>query len=129
MNQINSITELKAAIHLLEIKRADEEKLLREQFKTTAESLKPINLIKHTLSELTTSPEVKENLLSTVIGLATGYISKRIVIGSTHNPIKQFLGYVLQLGVTGIASKNAGDIKSVVGGLIGKIFRKKTLSS
>ena len=126
MNQINSITDLKAAIHLLETKRAIEEQLLREQLKITAESLKPVNLIKHTLSELTTSPEIKESLLSTLIGLATGYLSKKIIIGSTHNPIKQFLGYVLQLGVTGIASKNAGDIKSVVGGLISKFFRKKT---
>lgn len=126
MNQINYISDLKAAIHLLEIKQANEKQLLREQLKITAESLKPVNLVKHTLSELTTSPEIKESLLSTVIGLATGYLSKKIIIGSTHNPIKQFLGYILQLGVTGVASKNADDIKSVISGLIGKIFRKKT---
>ena len=126
MNQINSITDLKAAIDLLEIKQVNEKQLLREQIKITAESLKPVNLVKHALSELTTSPEIKESMLSTVIGLATGYLSKKIIIGSTHNPIKQFLGFVLQLGVTGVASKNADDIKSVVGGLISKIFRKKS---
>jgi hypothetical protein len=56
----------------------------------------------------------------------TGYLSKKIVIGSTNNPIKQILGYALQLGVTGVASKNADDIKSVVGGFISKIFSKRT---
>jgi len=126
MNPINSITDLKAAIHLLEIKQAKEKQLLREQIKITAESIKPVNLVKQALSELTTSAEIKESLLSTVIGLATGYLSKKIIIGSTHNPIKQFLGFVLQLGVTGVASKNADDIKSLVGGLISKIFRKKS---
>jgi hypothetical protein len=126
MNQINSIANLKAAIRLLEIKQADEKQLLREQLKITTESLKPINLIKHTLIELTTLPEIKESLLNTVIGLVTGYLSKKIVIGSTHNPIKQILGYALQLGVTGVASKNADDIKSVVGGFISKIFSKRT---
>lgn len=126
MNQINSIANLKAAILLLEIKQADEKQLLREQLKITTESLKPINLIKHTLIELTTLPEIKESLLNTVIGLVTGYLSKKIVIGSTNNPIKQILGYALQLGVTGVASKNADDIKSVVGGFISKIFSKRT---
>jgi hypothetical protein len=126
MNQINSIANLKAAILLLEIKQADEKQLLREQLKITTESLKPINLIKHTLIELTTLPEIKESLLNTVIGLVTGYLSKKIVIGSTHNPIKQILGYALQLGVTGVASKNADDIKSVLGGFISKIFSKRT---
>jgi hypothetical protein len=126
MTQINSIANLKAAILLLEIKQADEKQLLREQLKITTESLKPINLIKHTLIELTTLPEIKESLLNTVIGLVTGYLSKKIVIGSTNNPIKQILGYALQLGVTGVASKNADDIKSVVGGFISKIFSKRT---
>jgi len=126
MNQINSIANLKAAIRLLEIKQADEKQLLREQLKITTESLKPINLIKHTLIELTTLPEIKESLLNTVIGLVTGYLSKKIVIGSTHNPIKQILGYALQLGVTGVASKNADDIKSVLGRFISKIFSKRT---
>jgi hypothetical protein len=126
MNQINSIANLKAAIRLLEIKQADEKQLLREQLKITTESLKPINLIKHTLIELTTLPEIKESLLNTVIGLVTGYLSKKIVIGSTHNPIKQILGYALQLGVTDVASKNADDIKSVLGRFISKIFSKRT---
>lgn len=124
MGKITSLIELKESIFLLEIKKANEARLLKEQFMTTYESIKPVNLIKNSISELITSPALKEGLLNTTLSLAAGYLSKRVVVGSTHNPLKQLLGTFLQMGVTNIVSKNTDGIKSSVMSLINNFLSK-----
>ena len=126
MQKVTSILELRTAIRQLEIKQANEQVLLKEQFKTTYESLKPINLIKNTLKELTTVPDLKGQLLNTTASLAAGYFSKKAVVGETNSPIKQILGTLLQMGVTSIVSKNADGIKSKVMQIIKEGFNKKS---
>ena len=59
MGTITNITELNAAILLLENKQAQEAILLKEQFNLTYESIKPINFIRSTLKELVTAPDFK----------------------------------------------------------------------
>lgn len=125
MNTITSIAALRESIVLLEIKQANEAALLKEQIKFTYENLKPVNLIKNTLSELTSDPDVKGKILNAALGLAAGFVSKKVVIGVAQTPLKQLLGTVLQIAVTGIVAKNTGGIKSVAQNLIKKIFSKK----
>ena len=125
MDKITNTTELKQAILLLEAKQTLEGGMLKEQFKITYESIRPINLIKSTLSELTADPGFKNDLLNTSISLAAGYFSKKLAIGSTNNPFKQILGSFLQMGVTSIVSKNSDGIKSTVLNLIQTLFAKK----
>lgn len=125
MQKITSITELKSAIQELEYKQEIEWPLLKEQFLDTYESIKPINLIKNTLSDLTTAPDLKGDLINTTLSLAVGFISKKLAIGSTQNPIKQILGTLLQMGVTNIVSKNADSIRSSTMNIINTVFSKK----
>ena len=127
MDKITNTTELNQAILLLEAKQTLEGCILKEQFKITYESLKPINLIKSTISELAASPDFKNDLLNTTLSLAAGYLSKKVAIGSTNNPFKQILGTILQMGVTNVVSKNADGIKSTVLNLIHALFAKKEL--
>jgi hypothetical protein len=125
MEKITSIQELKKAIVLLEIKQANEGALLKEQLMETYESLKPVNLIKKSLSDLTTSPDFRDDLLGTTMSLVAGFLSKKAVVGSTHNPIKNVLGTILQIGVTNLVSKNSDGIKAVGMKLINSFFHKK----
>lgn len=124
METINNASELKKAIQLLEIKQKEEGLVLKEQCKVTYESLKPINLLKTTLKDLIT-PDLTGTLINSSLSLAAGYVSKKAVIGSTHNPLKQLLGTVLQMGVTSLVSKNTDGIKSLVTNIIGSFLKKK----
>jgi hypothetical protein len=126
MEKITSQEELRESIILLEIKQASQKKLLKEQFMITYESVKPVNLIKNKFNDIVSSPNLKENLLNAALSLAAGYLSKKVIIGSTQNPLKQLFGTLLQVGVTGIVSKNSDGIKSTAMDIIGKILRKKT---
>ena len=125
MEKITNITELNAAILLLENKQYEEELLLKEQFKITYESLKPLNFIRSTFKELVTAPDFKEDLFNTSISLAVGYFSKKLAVGSTNNPFKQILGSFLQMGVTSIVSKNSDNIRTKFMDIVSILFQKK----
>ena len=125
MVKITSMTELRESILQLEIKQIEEQRLLKEQFVITYDRMKPVNLIKNSIKDLITSSDLKDNLFSTALGLAAGYLSKKAAVGSTHNPIKQILGAFLQLGVTNVVTKNSGEIKDVLLSLISSYLPKK----
>ncbi|HEY0030150.1 MAG TPA: hypothetical protein VGC65_05285 [Bacteroidia bacterium] len=129
MKKITTVEELKASILLLETKQANEGLLLKAQFKITYENLRPVNLIKNTISDLVNGPDLKANLLTTTLSMAAGYLSKKAVIGSTHNPLKQVFGSLLQMGVTSLVSKNSDGIKSVMMQLLNSFTNKKDRAS
>lgn len=128
MTKVDSIEQLKQRIAVLTIQQANDERLLKEQFKTSFDAIKPANLIKNTFHELSQSPDFKDDLLNTAMGIASGYVSKKLVVGDSQNPIKQILGMLLQVVITSIVSKNADGIKSIVTLLIDKLTSKKESS-
>ncbi len=77
------------------------------------ENLKPINIIKKVFKETVALPEIKSGLLTNVIGVASGFVAKKIVIGNTHNPIRKFLGAMLERLVASKVSKKINDVKEI----------------
>jgi hypothetical protein len=129
MKNINSAIALKNAIILLEADQAVKERLLKEHVYLTFESLKPVNLLRSSLRDISTTPDLINNLLGTSVGLASGFISKKIFVGASGNMIRKLLGVVLQLGVTNIVAQNPEAIKSFVQVIINRFFhREKTKS-
>jgi len=126
MENITSVIELKNAIQRLKVEQAIDEQLLKEQFYITFESLKPINLLRSTIYDITTTPHLTDGILGTATGLLTGYLSRKIVtIGASGNLIRRLLGVVLQLGVTNVVSQNPDSIKSVGQYIYHHIVRRK----
>lgn len=101
---------LEEAIVLLENKQAMELRLLKEQFQTTYESLKPINLIKSTFKEVGASPDLKKDILNTAVGLATGYLTKNPVSSLAGAPVKKMLGTIAKFALAKLVSTNSDKI-------------------
>jgi hypothetical protein len=129
MEPITSIADLKNAIQILEFEKAIKEQELKEEVYHIYENLKPVNLIKHTLSEVASSPYLIDNILGATVGLASGYISKKIAVGRSHNLIRKIFGAVLQFGVTNIVAQNADTIKSVGQSMYQHFRNKKEVNS
>jgi hypothetical protein len=106
MKNSTEVDELKNKIALLYLQQERDLLLLKEQFCNTCENLKPINLIKNTFKEVVASPSIKNTLVKNAIGLATGYLSKKLLIGSSHNPIKKVLGTVLEFVVANVVANS-----------------------
>jgi hypothetical protein len=112
MKKINQTDLLNETIIRLENRQTLELYALKEQFELTYESLKPLNLIKSAFTEMTTSPNIKGNIINNVIGIATGYLTKKVLVGSTHNPFKKILGTLLQFVITNVATKHSNTLQS-----------------
>lgn len=121
MHHLDPTTELKDRILLLEHKRAAELNLLRAQFKYTAESLKPSNIIKSALRETDNSPGLMDKMIGAVMGLIAGYLAKKILTGESKNLFKKVFGVLIQVVVTNLVAKNSEFIKSAGRNLAKKI--------
>lgn len=110
MEKVNLDDFVKAEIYRLKLKQKLELASLKSQLHTTFEQLKPINLLKQTFSEVSESPEMKSQLLNSGIGLLTGYLSKKLMIGNTSNPIKNILGTIVEFIIANVVAKYSESI-------------------
>lgn len=111
MRKVHSESDLKSAIAHLENKQNEERKALRQQFDITYESIKPVNLLKNTLKEAASNVEIRESLFVMVVGITTGYLSKKIFIGTSHSPLKKLIGAALLFGVTNVVARHPETVK------------------
>jgi len=125
MQNITTSTELKNAIQLLEAEQVFNGQLLKEQFYLTYESFKPVNLLKNTLKDMASSPNLINNILGAAIGLGTGFLSKKIVVGGSGNIFRKLLGSIIQLGVTNAVTQHPDAIISLGQFIFQQIFHKK----
>jgi hypothetical protein len=124
MENITTTEELKNAIELLEFEQTNNWQLVKEELFEAFEGLKPLNLIKNTISEATSSPNLIDNVLGVTVGLASGFVSRKIVIGRSVNVIRNLIGSALQFVVTSVVARNPDSIKTV-GQTIFQLFRRK----
>jgi hypothetical protein len=124
MENINSVVLLKEAIINLEITKIEQGKLIKEKFNTIRENLKPANVIRDTFDEVTSSPNLRSNILGAILGLGAGYFSKRLVAGTTGKPFRRILGNVLQMGITAVVAK-PHLLQSLGQTIFKRVFTKK----
>lgn len=113
MQKINTERNLMETIIELENKRAYDGQILKEHLLCTYESFKPVNLMRSVIKDVASSGELRDNLLNTGVGLAAGYISRKLFVGTSHCPIKKLLGNALMFGISNFISKNPETIKSL----------------
>jgi hypothetical protein len=129
MQKITSSTDLKDAILLLEERRSFQGQVLKEDFFVIVESIKPVNIIRNTFSEVVSSPDLIGSILSTTLGLTAGFLSKRTLIGASGNLFKKLFGTLLQLGVTTLFVRNPGTVKSISQNILQRFLSKKETAS
>jgi len=125
MENIQNAADLKAAIAELTIQRATDLFLLKEEFLLTKEKFKLSNIIKSGFKEVTSTPNIATNIMNAAVGLTTGFVTKKILIGKTINPLKKMLGMLMEVFVANKVMSNADTLKSVGSVLLKKILSKK----
>ncbi|MFZ2286097.1 MAG: hypothetical protein WAV93_03840 [Bacteroidales bacterium] len=129
MQTIKSAAGLKKAIQLLEAEHSVNGKLLKAQFYSTYETFKPVNLLRSTLHDITSSPNLIDNILGTTLGLATGLFSNLVFKGLAGPGLRRVVSPVLQSGVTSFISQHTGSLRSMGEIALLRIFRNKRLKS
>lgn len=125
MKQINSATDLREAIDELERKRISQEWEIKDEYLGLLESLRPSNLVRQAFQDVFSSPSARNNLIGSAIGLGSGLLSRKLLVGRSSNAIRKTIGSIVQFGVAGLIAKNAEKIKARGAELIGRIFGGK----
>lgn len=123
MDKINTYKELKTTIADLENKHSQEVSRVKTDFSVKMESLRPTNLLKGMYDSLSQSSTLKDEISSTTIGLITGYVSKKIFMGTSHSPVRKLASNLVMIGVTYIVTKHPEEVK-LAGRSVFKFFAK-----
>lgn len=124
MQKITTAESLKVSILLLERGKIEDEKLLIEQFTIAIDSLKPINFLRKVIKEMTTPSGLKDEVIQTVTALISGYLSRKMLVRSSRNPLLRLGGMFVQYSVTRFFTKNAETIEALGIYFIKKLFGK-----
>jgi hypothetical protein len=129
MQRITTIKELRYEIESLQADQVIKGQLLKEQLYITYESLKPINLLRRTFKDLTSSQYLIDDIPGTLMGMVSGYLSKKIITGNSANIFRKLIGSFLQFGVTNVVAKNSDIIKNVGMSVFEHFLNKKVMKS
>ena len=133
MKKENAIDILNRDILLLEAKRNEQFLDLKEEMLQTIESLKPVNFIKNVFKSATESPEITNGFSKAALGVTSGHLIKKLLFGSSLNPLKRMAGIAVQAIVTNLVSNNTEKIQESGKGIFNTLkslitSKKKTTS-
>jgi hypothetical protein len=120
---ITNCAELSEAIAELELKAAAQKQDIQETFQTVLHNLTPVNLIRNGVRSVF-SGEHKEGLINALLGLGSGFLSRKLILGKTNGFVGKTIGKAIQWGMAGLVSNNAEKIKEKAGGIIDRLFKK-----
>ncbi|MEJ8844760.1 hypothetical protein WG954_20365 [Lacibacter sp. H375] len=127
MSIIITEADLIDAIEKAEQKRKKDAAIVVEEFNEALLSLKPVNVLKNIFTEITSSGELKDNLVNTSAGMAAGYAAKMLVAGKSPGLVRKIAGNAVLFGISNVVSRNPETIK-LIGNtilLFGKQLLKK----
>lgn len=114
IQHFSTVAELRLAIQQLEIKQANEWPPLKEQLLTMAESLKPRHILKGTIKEIFSAPDLKILAANSTVGLAAGLAANYFFPAKLANRLTKLITGAI-VGVTSIRSfiRSGKRIKSI----------------
>lgn len=116
---------LKEAIKELEIKQAEEGENLKEQLMYTYESLKPANFLKNLVKDIYSTESLKDELINTAVSVASGLVSKKLVVRRSNNEVLKLLGLAVQFGISTFVSKKMDVLKEAAINFMNRFIEKK----
>jgi len=125
MEKKYTVESLKEEIQALEIKQAEEGKLVRDQLLITYENLKPINILKSIVQDFYSSDNYTQDFIEIVAGMTSGFVTKKLIIGKSKNPLLKLVGLALQFGMTTLVSKKFYAIKGSVMNFLNRFLVEK----
>ncbi len=108
---IKDLKTIDGAIRQLESRRVMQQDALRVQWSVTQSELNPMNILKDEIRETVSNPKFGSQLLKGVISVASGFVTKKLIVGDSKSSFKKMIGTIAQTGATGALYKNSEEIK------------------
>jgi hypothetical protein len=105
MKTIKQTDILKNKIANLKLQRNFEFIDLKAQYFVVQNSFTIQNIVNKGVSEFYKTATNRMHLFTTITSILGGYLSKKMVVGESKNPIKKIFGYSIQFAITKLLSK------------------------
>lgn len=112
---------LESRIQALEVQQKLELVLIKNDIRSIFSSLSPFEIIKNAISTEHTNESLSSNLMGDVIGMSTGFISKKLMFGTTSNPFKKVIGSIMQFAIARFVANNSERLQAIGEVLIQKL--------
>ncbi len=103
---------LQARIAELETLSLQQEHEIKNTARLILDDLKPVNLIKGAFTSTVKSPGFGKNLVKGAVGLAAGFLSKKILFRNSSEIVKKTLGTAVEVGIAKVVANKADKIAS-----------------
>lgn len=123
MYNISNSDELIRAITLLEEEVEGQKILINEQMNILYQSYRPVNVVRDVFKEVATSEEFRENILTAILGMSTGYLTKKLFFSKSSNVLKLLSGNLVQYGIANFLMHPSRTLKSIFLPLIGLLLK------
>ena len=124
MQTLNSLQTLEVHIASLEREQKEKKEAIKAEFEDLKQSLNPANMLRKLFRSVNESPDVKADMLKGAIGLGTGFLTNKLLLGKINGPFKAILATILPAVMTKAAVDVPEKIKDN-----GLSFLAKTLRS
>ena len=114
MSKISNTSELQARINELKAQSTEEGLALKGTLCEIVENIHPIQLLTQGIKEFVSSTEVKNELFGLSMSMSTGYIAKKLFIGSSNNVFQRMAGNIFGVLVSKNIALNADKIQATV---------------
>jgi hypothetical protein len=125
MAKISSSEELKKKIAELELRKVRQKAEVKEHFHGMIESVKPKNLIRVGLENISEAPVLRQRLIDSVVSLATGWVAKKLAVPKNDTIIKKTAGAAIQYGVTRFMATKGDNVGDVLGRFFSNFRRRR----
>jgi len=113
---------LELRILTLENQQKEDILLFKEDIHQMVSQLNPLNILKNAfIKENDFKEGLGTSILSDIIGISMGYISKKLMFGTTNNPFKKLFGTMIQFAIAKFVSNHSERIHAVGEVLTNKI--------
>jgi hypothetical protein len=114
MEKFSEIEQLEEKILLLERQKKQAWNQFNEQIQISIEELQPFQQIKKSITNFTSSVELKREIIPSLISIAAGMLTNKLVVGKSKNPIQIMAGSIVQFGITQLLIKNKDVIQDKI---------------
>ena len=116
--------ELQREIAALEFQKRAELDQVKQSFATTKEQFAPMSLLHDGLKDAFHDRKIQNGVLDGMLSLATGFLTKKAIVGSSGGIFRQVLGLLVQTGATSALFQNSDKIKSRVLPSLARLVQK-----
>ena len=111
MRIVKDNKSLNEAIIFLENQQKSDLFLLKEHFEFTKEELNPVHIVKEKFHDLMSTPGMKGTLIKGGVGLVSGFLAKRFVMGSGSGIVSKLAGTAIPMVASGLMTQIPDNVK------------------